>query len=138
MRFRSRSVATDPSSMRPSYDINLKSLATGQLTLRVYDVVLSTDVAMIESDPGVPVDRWFQIEAFYRNAPDSTGHLSLWLDGVLVVDVGRATGASGWVGWSVANVGADLSPATVTLYADDCAVSRVRVGPAGVLDDSQP
>jgi hypothetical protein len=33
----------------------------------------------------------------------------------------------------VVNVDVDLSPQTASLYVEDCAVSRVRVGPTGLL-----
>jgi hypothetical protein len=32
-------------------------------------------------------------------------------------------------------VGEDLTPSTATLYVDDCAISRSRVGPAGQLTE---
>lgn len=133
MRFRARTIATDPSTMRPTYDIDLESLPSGQMALRVFDVGLSQDVPLLESDPLVPVGRWLHVEALYRNAPDATGRLSLWLDGLLVADIAKATGAYGWAGWSVANVGVDLTPQTVSVFVDDCAISRVRVGPTGLL-----
>jgi hypothetical protein len=88
---------------------------------------------MIRNDPPVPVGQWFQVEAFFRNASDATGRLSVWLDGNLVADFGKATGAPGWVGWRLGNMGLDLDPKTVTVYVDDCALSRVRVGPTGLL-----
>lgn len=137
MRFRGRAVVTDSKTMFPIYDINLKSLASGAMSLRVYDVVLSQDAPMIEEEPLVPLARWFQVEAFYRNAPDATGRLSLWLDGTLVADIAKATGPSGWVGWSVANVIVGLSTEALTLYTDDCALSQVRVGPTGLLSTEE-
>ena len=50
-----------------------------------------------------------------------------------MADIARPTGAPGWVGWRVGNMGMSLNPKTVTLYVDDSAISRVRVGPTGVL-----
>jgi hypothetical protein len=133
MRFRARTVAADPSSIRDLYDIDLRSLASGEMTLQVFDYDLFADAAMVERDPLVPAGRWFQVEAFYRNAPDVTGQLAVWLDGRLVADIAKATGTPGWVGWRVGNMGLDTRPQTVTVYVDDCALSRVRVGPAGLL-----
>ena len=34
-----------------------------------------------------------------------------------------------------ANIGANLSPVPVTIYVDDAAISRSRVGPDGILED---
>jgi hypothetical protein len=133
MRFAVRTVAADPSTVLDLYDIDLRELPSGEMTLRVFDYDLFDDATMVASDALVPVGRWFQVEVFYRNAPDSTGRLAVWLDGRLVADIAKATGASGWVGWRVGSIGQDLRPTTVTLFVDDCALSRVRVGPAGLL-----
>jgi hypothetical protein len=133
MRFRARTDATNPDSVFDLYDIDLRSLASGEMILRVFDYGLFDDAAMIESAPSVPVGRWFQVEAFYRNAPDATGRLAVWLDGRRVADLAKATGALGWVGWRVGDMGLDINPKTVTVYVDDCAISRVRVGPTGLL-----
>jgi hypothetical protein len=113
----------------------LRSLASGQMSLRVFDYDSFDDAPMLETDPFVPVGTWFQVEAFYRNAPDATGRLSVWLDGRQVADLARATGAPGWVGWRVGNMGMNLSPKTLTLFVDDCVLSRRRVGPKGLLGD---
>jgi len=78
----------------------------------------------------VPVDRWFQIEALYRNAAD--GHLAIWLDGMQILDKPSGpTAHDPWVAWEVASIGLNLNPSATTLYADDAAISMVRVGPAG-------
>jgi hypothetical protein len=133
MRFRGRAVANDPSSELDRYDIDIRSLGTGEMTLRVFDYDLFDDAAMVETDPLVPVGRWFQVEAYYRNAPDDTGHLSVWLDGRLVTDLARPTGTPGWIAWRVGTIGLNVNPKAVTVYVDDCALSRVRVGPTGLL-----
>jgi hypothetical protein len=39
-----------------------------------------------------------------------------------------------WVEWDACNIGQDLTPSTAVLYVDDCAVSRSRVGPTGIID----
>jgi hypothetical protein len=33
----------------------------------------------------------------------------------------------------VVNVGKNLSPSLQTLFVDDCAISRTRVGPSGII-----
>jgi len=120
--------------MRILYDLNLESLASGDMVLRVFDVGQSQDAPMVEGEARVPIGRWFHLEAFYRNAPDAGSRFAVWLDGAPAADLSNAASAPGSVGWSVANVGADLSPRTVSLYVDDCAVSRTRVGPEGQLE----
>ena len=83
-------------------------------------------------NPIVPVERWFQLEAFYRAANDNTGRLTYWLDGQQVIDIaGAPTSPTSWVEWDACSVGENLTPSMATLYVDDCAISRSRVGPFG-------
>jgi len=133
MKLRARADAADPASDHELYDIDLKTLPTGEMAIRVYDHAQLGDAPMTVPDPVVPVGGWFHLEAYYRNAGDTTGRLVLWLDGEAVADVAKPTGTPGWVGWQVGSVGQNMEPATVTLYVDDCAVSRSRVGPTGLL-----
>ena len=134
MKFRRR----DPTdgSMKELYDLNLKNVTgadAGQLgfTLRLYDWDTGGDDPLTPNQaPVVPVDRWFQIEALYRNAAD--GHLAIWLDGMQILDKPSGpTAHDPWVAWEVASIGLNLNPSATTLYADDAAISMVRVGPAG-------
>lgn len=136
MKFRVRRVATDASTDDELYDLNLKTLPSGDMSLRLYSHRPGGDVPLDVPDPIVPVGRWFQIEAFYRNVPDATARITFWLDEQRIVDVaGRPTGAvsSSWVGWNVCSIAENLNPAAADLYVDDVAVSRTRVGPTGIL-----
>ena len=88
--------------------------------------------------PVVPVGQWFQIEAFYRNTQDGTGRLTFWLDGRQIVDIANQPMATTpWVEWNACSIGQNLTPSTAVLYIDDCAVSRTRVGPNGIIADSE-
>jgi len=134
MKFRMRTTADDPTSDTELYDIDLKSLASGEMALMIYDHSQGKELALSVTDPVVPAGgTWFQIEAFYRDASDATGRLTVWLDGKEVADVVKPTGTPGWVEWDAGSVGESLTPQTVTVYVDDCAISRTRVGPAGRL-----
>jgi hypothetical protein len=136
MKFRRR----DPTdgSMKELYDLNLKNFTgadAGSLgfTLRLYDWDSGGDDPLAQNqNPAVPVDRWFQIEALYRNDIGNAGHLAIWLDGVPILDKPSGpTAHDPWVAWEVASIGLNLNPSATTLYADDAAISMVRVGPAG-------
>jgi hypothetical protein len=136
MKFRRR----DPTdgSMKELYDLNLKNFTGtdgGQLglTLRLYDWDTGGDDPLTQNqNPAIPVDRWFQIEALYRNGSGNDGHLAIWLDGVQILDKPSGpTAHDPWVAWEVASIGLNLNPSATTLYADDAAISLVRVGPAG-------
>jgi hypothetical protein len=135
-KFRLRAAAADASTEGELYDLNLTNLDTGEMSLRLYDH-RSGDVPLLANAPPpvVPVGAWFQIEGFYRNAPDATGRLTLWLNGDLIVDVtNQPMSTNGWVAWDACSDAVGLTPATAVLYIDDCAVSRTRVGPTGLLD----
>jgi hypothetical protein len=133
-KFRMRTVADDPSTSTELYDLDLTNLPSGEMSLRLYNHVTAGDVALDVDAPVLPVGQWFQIEAFYRNAADSTGRLTYWLDGRPIVDVAGPSGSpTPWVAWDVVSVAVNLTPSPAVLYVDDCAVSRTRVGPTGLI-----
>jgi hypothetical protein len=135
-KFRRRFVIDDPTSDAELYDLDIITLPTGEMTLRVYDHRVPGDITLDMPNAIVPVGRWFQIEAYFDNAQDDTGRITYWLDGAEVVDVrGMPMGPTPWVEWDAVNVGENLSPSPVTLFIDDAAISRSRVGPDGVLGD---
>jgi hypothetical protein len=103
------------------------------MSLRVYDHRNGDLPLSVPQPPDVPVNTWFQLEAFYRDASDSTGRFTLWLNGQTILDWQGATGLTSWVAWDVVSVGEALFPEPAILYVDDCAVSRTRVGPTGLL-----
>jgi hypothetical protein len=124
----------DQSTVNELFDLDLSNLDSGEMSLQLYDhrrqALLPLDVA----SPVVPVGQWFQIEAFYRNAQDNTGRLTFWLDGRQIVDIANQPMApTPWVEWYACSVAENLTPSTAVLYVDDCAVSRTRVGPTGMI-----
>lgn len=138
-KFRMRSVATDDSTTGELFDLNLTNTFDGGMTLRLYDHRNGGgDVTLGVDAPTVPVGRWFQIEALYRNTQSADGRLTFWLDGRQIVDVAGVMAPTPWVAWDVVSVAVDLNPSTAVLYVDDCAVSRSRVGPDGVIAASPP
>jgi hypothetical protein len=135
-KFRLRAVADDPSTEGELFDVGLVNDASGEMTLQLYDHRVDAPVPLSVAGLVVPVGVWFQIEAYYRNASDSTGALTVWFDGQAVADLeGAATSPTPWVEWDVLNLGNDLTPSAVTLFVDDCALSRERVGPDGRIGD---
>ncbi|MEP6654067.1 MAG: hypothetical protein ABJA82_11960 [Myxococcales bacterium] len=134
MKFRIRNVPDNPGTVGELYDLDLYNLPGGEMSLRLYDHRTGMNPTLDVTDPIVPSERWFQVEAFYRNAQDSTGRLTYWLDGTKIVDIqGMAMAPNSWVGWQACSVGRDLVPATAVLYVDDAAISRTRVTPTGIL-----
>ena len=133
-KFRQRTNADDPSTADERWDLNLTALPSGEMSLRLYDHATSADVPLDVTAPIVPVERWFQVEAFYRPANDATGRLTFWLDDQQVLDIaGVSTSPTTWTEWVVGSIAENLMPDTVTIYVDDCAISRSRVGLSGQL-----
>ena len=82
-----------------------------------------------------PVGRWVHLEAFYDWATDPTGSVVVWQDGVEVL---RQTNTITEYDydccghphqWSVNAYGGKLNPNPHTMYLDDAAISRSRIGP---------
>jgi hypothetical protein len=118
------------------YDLDLINLDSGEMSLQLYDHSRQAVVPLDEANPVVPVGQWFQIEAFYRNAQDATGRLTFWLDGRPIIDLAnQRTASTPWIEWNACSIGENLTPGTAVVYVDDCAVSRSRVGPNGIIAD---
>jgi len=116
------------------FDLDLINLDTGEMSLQLYDHRRPGVVPLDAPDPIVPVGQWFQVEAFYRNAQDDSGRLTFWLDGRPIVDLaGQPMASTPFVEWDVSSIAEELTPSTAVLFADDCAISRTRVGPNGVI-----
>ncbi|MES1205641.1 MAG: hypothetical protein ABUS79_06855 [Pseudomonadota bacterium] len=128
-KFRSRRVASDPATDVEGWDVDFVPGEGGAMKFALYshaDKANEPPVAM----PAVPVGRWFQIEAFLRAIDDDTGQLIVWVDGVKIFDVqARATMPSAFVQWQVGSIVEGITPATVSLFVDDAAISTRRLGP---------
>jgi hypothetical protein len=125
--------AADAGVVGQLLDIDLRSLPDGDLILSIYDH-RAAYLRTATPDPAIPVPigRWFQVEAYYRNAADDTGEVAIWLDGQLNYDLHRPFGTSP-VYWTVCSKTYGLSPAESTIYVDDAAISLARVAPTGEL-----
>ena len=84
----------DQSTADELFDLDLINLDTGEMSLQLYDFRQGAAVPLDVPSPIVPVQQWFQIEAFYRNAQDATGRLTFWLNGRPIVDLANQPMAS--------------------------------------------
>jgi len=114
-------------------ELQLRSLSSGGYVLQVFNNnnnFLLEPVA--DPAPHVQSGRWFQLEVRYE--PQSSGRLRVWLDGRLFYDLeGRPAAGGPEQLFTVCNVAQTATPAPVTLYVDDVAVSLSRVSPSGTL-----
>jgi len=137
-KFRERTAADVESSDTELFDIDLVNTPAGELQVSLYDHRLPPAFPQPAPAAVVPVSAWFQIEAFYRNAPDASGRLTIWLSDDTrgsrqIYDITGPMAPNPWVEWDVVNVGQNLTPAPTVMDIDDCAVSLSRVGPTGVI-----
>jgi len=129
------------------YDLGLKDAGT-DMTLHLYNWDKGTNESSLDAlNPQVPIGTWFQLEAYYCYAPEcnsaSDPAFSLWLDGAKILVIpSRTTEVTSWVAWEISNIGLSLTDpnktppttsATVTLFADDAAISLKPVGRTGQL-----
>ena len=134
-KLRRRMVVDDPASEGELFDLGFKD-ANGELSLQLFDHRIDAVVPLRGGGRVVAVGVWFQIEVYYRNAPDASGALAVWFDGEPVLDLDSgATSPTPWIEWDVLNLADTLTPSTAALFVDDCALSRRRVGPAGRIGD---
>ncbi|MDP8924330.1 MAG: polysaccharide lyase [Chloroflexota bacterium] len=83
-----------------------------------------------QSVANLPVGRWFHLEVYYKKAADATGRVTVWQDGVRIIDLaGVQTANSSDLGWAVINYGQYTRPADVEIYIDDVTISTQRPGP---------
>jgi hypothetical protein len=113
----------------PTFVLNVTN-RDGAMYLYLYDH-LNGNVNRGTSSVAIPVGRWFHLEVFYKQAANNTGRVTVWQDGVQILDAsGIPTRRSGdEVHWSLANYTDNISPSTATIYADDAAISTSRLGP---------
>jgi hypothetical protein len=132
-KLRMRSVFDDPKTEAELFDLDLVNLPSGEMSVVLFDHRVNGSVPLDVPDPVVPVGVWFQVEALYRAANDPSGHIAFWIDGRKIFDRSGATSPTPWVEWDACSVALDLTPPEEVVYIDDCAVSRSRVGPDGII-----
>ena len=72
--------------------------------------------------------------AYYQCAPDNTGRVAIWQDGVRLFDVRNVPTrhADGDCQWSVNNYSNGLTPSSATIYIDDAATAIPAAGTVSI------
>lgn len=131
-KFRSRTSDLTPVEVE-LWDIDLTRQGAG-LELRVFHHTSTNnpglgEVVRPESSLAVPLERWFQVEAYLRAAPDDTGELMVWQDGTLLYDIRGPSAPSEYLQWSAGSAAQALSQGQARVLIDDAAISLRRLGP---------
>jgi hypothetical protein len=112
----------------PVWDFHVYPTAGGTLAARLYEAATFRNVEQVNPVP-VPVGSWVHFEIFLRKAADATGHLTVWQDGVQILDLANAlTAPTEWVQWDVGGASNDITPSPASVYLDDATISLARVG----------
>lgn len=103
----------------------------GGMYLYLYDWMARRSYS--QSDLAVPIGQWVHIELFLDQSANGTGRLMAWQDDKLLWNLSGITTKypDSSNEWSVNNYSAGLTPDTATIYMDDPAISRARMGSGG-------
>ena len=127
-KFRSRSDPTDASTAVDVWDVDILTDNNGSMFYELFEHKTST--RWEDHAAPIPIQRWFQIEAYLRVASDSSGQITVWIDGSQVFNVsGQSTLPTAYVEWNVGSVAEVITPNPATMFINDAAVSTRRLGP---------
>jgi hypothetical protein len=123
----------DPEANTPNFiDLSLEWLPDGTMTIRLVDARHQYLTSPLPDPvPAIPIGQWFQIECFYDSAADSTGRLTVWLQGIPIYDLQRPMSGTPAVFFTACSYADETEPTVI--YIDDVAISSVRVTPEGRL-----
>jgi hypothetical protein len=119
----------DGNNLFPIWDVNLIPRLDGSVIAHLYNYVTQLNVEQFVPIP-VPTGTWVHFEVLLLKAPDMTGHIAVWQDGVLILDnPGVITAQTDWVQWDAGGASNNIAPSPALIYIDDAAISLTRVGP---------
>jgi hypothetical protein len=117
------------------WDVNLYPVGDGTVAAQLYDYPAANKIAydLQQSFPPIrfPLDRWVQLEVYLAKALDTTGHVTVWQDGVQILDRPNVATVVHMdsLQWDVGGGSAGLTSGSTLVYVDDAAISLTRRGP---------
>ena len=117
----------------PMFSFTVDNRNGGAMYLDVWDNIL--EETYVQNRPGIPlpVDQWVHIEAYIKQSYAPTGRLTVWQDGVEILDIQNlqtSRGPDDRLQWSVNNYTDDIEPSNPLIYVDDAIISTRRIGAA--------
>lgn len=112
------------------WDVNLYTLpGGGGLAAQLYDYVHLVNTRETIPVP-FPLDAWTRLEVYVSKATGPTGEVTVWQDGVQILQRSNvATVSNDWMQWDAGAAADATLPAPANIYMDDAAISLVRLGP---------
>ncbi|MDF3065066.1 MAG: hypothetical protein K0R38_667 [Polyangiaceae bacterium] len=121
----------DRNASQDLWSVNLTRTDADELTLSLYDHVSGKTTAAPSPPPIVPIEEWFQLQAYLEQSYDEPSHLIVWLNGARVFELTNAASPpeAQPVYWVIGNGGAKLTPPISTVYVDDAVISSTLIEP---------
>jgi hypothetical protein len=127
--FRALTDTTNINSAAVLWDIGFERRQNGDLGLVLFDHATLAN-AYAPAGNVVSVGKWVHIEAYFDYAPPQSTRITVWQDGAQVIDAqGLGQASSDYIYWAIGNGANGLVPSVSVVYADDAAISTVRLGP---------
>lgn len=123
---------------QPTWSLNVGNLRNGEMTFYLYSSLQDRtyDRPLTSTPLAIPVGQWVHVEAFYKRATDGTGQIAVWQNGTKIYDIsGVRTALTDYSDWSLNNYTDNIRPSTATIYVDDAAISKSRLGGVEVMFD---
>ena len=111
------------------WDVDVQSQPDGSLAPYAWD--FNHNMRYDPPSPvTVPTKDWFHLEVMYRRGGPSSGHLAVWVDGVMALDIGPIeTSQNDWVRFNLGGATADIVPVPAYVFLDDVVLATARQGP---------
>jgi hypothetical protein len=118
----------DGNDLAAAFDLNLIPIA-GILRAHLYNFATGNNVEELIPTP-VPLSTWVHFEIMFLKASDTSGHITVWQDGVQILDdpPPLTTAVTDWVEWDAGGASTDINPNPAVIYMDDAAISLARLG----------
>jgi hypothetical protein len=120
----------DGKNLSAIWDVNLYPLPGGGMAAQLYDY-LGTGFNLRQTIPvPFPLDTWVQLEVYLSKATGPAGEVTVWQDGVQVLQrLNVPTVTNEWVQWDAGGAAdANTLPSPSYVYMDDAAISLVPLG----------
>ena len=112
----------------PLFDFNVYPGSDGTLFAHLFDPVTVSNTDQTNPVP-VPLAKWVHFEILLHKAADTTGRITIWQDGVQILDItNKVTAPTDWIQWDAGGGSNDIAPSPAAVYFDDATISLTRVG----------
>lgn len=113
-----------PTSVRKLWDVSLIRDSRGDWDLLIFDPISGRTFRAPDPSP-IPIGEWFHIQLFLKRSAGTTGALSLYQDGELLIEATNLrSDHSNFTEWYVGNLATGFEPPA--LYVDDVSISAAR------------